>query len=250
MIKLHKVLIVDDEKYIRDELRYFLDKFQDIEVCGECDEGTKAIEMVKELKPHMVFLDIQLGDLNGLIVARKILDIDKFIYIVFVTAYDKYAIQGFEINAVDYILKPFTEERIIMTIERIRRYRGLDKEETSPKDGKKNLDLNKLCVLKDNRLILIDTKKIVFIKSTNGIVKVHTVDNVYDCNNKLKEIEERFADLKFIRTHKSFVVNIDYIEEIIPWFNYTYKIHLKGVNNEEIPVSRNYMKNFKETLKI
>ncbi len=247
---MHKVLIVDDEKYIRDELKYFLDKFDEITVCGECDEGAKAIEMVKKLKPHVVFLDIHLGDLNGLIVARKILDINKNIYIVLATAYDKYAIQGFEINAVDYILKPFTEERIKMTIGRIIKSRKNFEKEISLEKSKRSIDLKKLCVTKNNRLILIDVNRIEFIKSKKGIVKVYTIDGVFNCNNKLKEIEERFMESKFIRTHKSYIVNIDYISEIIPWFNYTYKIRLKNIAYEEIPVSRSYMKNFKKLLKI
>lgn len=249
---MFKVLIVDDEKYIRNELKYFLNKYDDIEICGESGEGEEAIKLAKHLKPDIVFLDIHLHDINGMLVARKMLETDKPPYIVFATAYDKYAIQGFQLNAVDYILKPFLEERIKVTIERIRKnIQNLNSKEKSI-DVIENIKINldKLCVTKNNKFILVDMSHIQYIQSTNNVVTVKTTVGVYDSNYSLKELEDRLIKTKFIRTHKSYIVNLDFIDEIIPWFNYTYKIKVKGIEDCEIPVSRNYMKKFKGILGI
>lgn len=247
-----KVLIVDDEKYVRNELRYFLEKHDDIQICGECSEGEEALELVKSLKPDIVFLDIQLQDISGMLVARKMLEKNKSLQVVFATAYDKYAIQGFELNAIDYILKPFLEERIKVTMDRIRERINLRNAEIDHKKslGDAEVNLDKLCVTKNNKLILIDVSEIQYIESINNIIIVQTIKDVYDCNYSLKELEDRFKKKKFIRTHKSYIINIDYIDEIIPWFNYTYKIKIRGIEDSEIPVSRNYMKKFKRILGI
>lgn len=247
-----RVLIIDDEKYIRDELKYFLEKYDDIEISGESGEGSEAIRLVRELEPDVMFLDIQLLDMNGLLVARKIMEGLNPPYIVFVTAYDRYAIQGFEIDAADYILKPFFEDRIKVTVERIRKQLEQEntKSKSTQKKGETELKLNKLCVNKNNRFILIDTNDIRYAVVENNNVYVDTKGGRYLCGYSLKELEDRLPQSIFIRIHKSYIVNIDYIDEIIPWFNYTYKIKLKGNRDEELPVSRNYLKHFKEILGI
>ena len=247
-----KVLIVDDEKYVRNELKYFLDKYDYIKVCGECDDGEEAIKLVKLLKPDIVFLDIHLQDMSGMVVARKILEIDKPPHIVFATAYEKYAIQGFELDAVDYILKPFLEERIKVTIDRIRE--RLKSQNVGINNNRilkhEEISLDKLCVIKGDKLILVDVREIQYIQSINNDIVVHTGKNFYNCNYSLKELEDKLRRMKFLRTHKSYIVNIDYIDEIIPWFNYTYKIKIRGLEDREVPVSRNYMKKFKRILGI
>ncbi|WZL73771.1 LytTR family DNA-binding domain-containing protein [Clostridiaceae bacterium 35-E11] len=248
-MKVLKVLIVDDEKYIRDELKYFLGKYEDIEIVGETGEGEEVINLVDTCNPDIVFLDIQLGKMNGLLLARKILDKENPPYVVLATAYNEYAIQGFEINVVDYMLKPFSEERLKVAIDRIRKqndkYGGKELE-----DQEEEINLNKLCVFHNNRLVLMDIEDIQYIESENKEVAVYAGDKVYHCNYSLKELETKFKNKKFIRTHKSYIVNIDFIEEIIPWFNYTYKITMKGNAEIEIPVSRNYLKKFKRILGI
>lgn len=245
-----RVLIVDDEKYIRDELRYFLEKDSSIEVCGEASEGEDALKQVREETPDAVFLDIQLQDVNGILVARKIMEQRNPPFIVFVTAYEKYAIQGFEVNAIDYLLKPFSEDRITTTIERIKEGMSSKASRQEPilKAAVMGSKLDKLCVLKNERIVLLDINEILYIESQNNEVFVYAQSGKYHCNYLLKDIEDRFIGSKFIRTHKGFIVNLDYISEIIPWFNYTYKVKLKGKEDVEIPVSRNYLKKFKELL--
>ena len=217
--------------------------FRDVVVCGETGEGSEAVILSNKLKPNIVFLDIQLNDISGLLVARKIREQKAPPFIVFATAYDKYAIEGFEIDAVDYILKPFSEDRIKVSLDRIRD--RLDK----PKiDLLEEINLNKLCVMVGNKLILIDMDEIQYIECKNKDIIVHGINGKYLYNHTLKELESKFKNNKFVRTHKSFIVNVDFIREIIPWFNYTYKVKVDGNNEVEIPVSRNYLKNFKDLL--
>ncbi|WP_319372320.1 LytTR family DNA-binding domain-containing protein [uncultured Ilyobacter sp.] len=244
-----KLFIVDDEKYIRNEIRYFLEKHDGIEVCGESGDGDKALEMIEKLEPDCVFMDINLQNNSGMLIARKISEKKNHPLIVFATAYDNYAVQGFELNAVDYILKPFSEERIKLTIERIKEKILSEKYYSGEKDrnleNESNTSLEKLCIQKNNKLMLIDVHKIVFIKSEKNIVTVHTPDAIYECSYSLKDLESRLREDKFMRIHKSTIINLDYIDEIIPWFNYTYKIEVKGIKNCDIQVSRNYLKKFK-----
>ncbi|MCT4619759.1 MAG: LytTR family DNA-binding domain-containing protein [Marinisporobacter sp.] len=242
-----KVMIVDDEKYIRDELKYFLEKYEDVEIVGETGDGEEVMELIKKLSPNIVFLDIQLQHMNGLILARKILDQKKPPFVVLATAYNEYAIQGFEINVCDYILKPFSEERIKSSIERIKKQINSDDKEIIESE---EVQIDKLCVSQNNRFILMDIQEIQYIESKHQDMIVHARGGEYCCNFSLKELEERFKKKRFIRTHKSYIVNIDCIDEIIPWFNYTYKVKIKGKEEAEIPVSRNYLKKFKKILGI
>lgn len=245
------VLIVDDEKYVRNELRYFLEKHEDINISGECGDGEEAIAMVQKLNPDIVFLDIELQDMSGLLVARKLLDNTNPPCVVFATAYDDYALQGFEIDVVDYIVKPFIEERIQKTLDRLRKRIKAESDHGKKveDDDKSNIKLEKLCLERNNKLFLIDIGEIKFIQSQNNEIIVYTQSGTYGCNYTLKELEDRFSQNNLIRTHKSYIVNIDFIDEIIPWFNYTYKLKLKR-EEAEIPVSRNYLKKFKNTLSI
>lgn len=241
------VLIVDDEKYIRDELRYFLEKYDDVTICGEADNGEEVLDLVDHIKPDVIFLDVQIKNMNGIILARKILDREDPPFIILATAYDEYAVQGFEINVVDYILKPFSERRIKVTLDRIKS--RITKVETN-KESNEDVNLQKLCVYEGTHLILVDINEIKYIESDKKDVFIYVESNKYHCNYSLKELEERLLKRKFIRTHKSYIVNVDYIYEIIPWFNYTYKVKMKNYDDLEIPVSRNYLKRFKNLLGI
>ncbi|ADO84470.1 LytR/AlgR family response regulator transcription factor [Ilyobacter polytropus] len=244
-----RIFIVDDEKYIRNEIRYFLEKYNDVEICGESGDGDEALEKIEELKPDCVFMDINLQNNSGMLIARKISENKNHPLIVFATAYDHYAVQGFEVNAADYILKPFSEDRIKLTIDRVRDKiinKNLNNgEKDKNTESESNTSLEKLCIQKNNKLVLIDVNKIIFIKSEKNVILVHTLNSAYECSHSLKELETRLREDKFMRIHKSTIINIDYIDEIIPWFNYTYKIEVKGLKDCDIQVSRNYLKKFK-----
>ncbi|SNX55086.1 LytTR family DNA-binding domain-containing protein [Thermoanaerobacterium sp. RBIITD] len=230
-----KVLLVDDEKPARDELRYILKKIGVGEIY-EADSFNAAINISKIIEPDIIFLDIELGNKNGFEVIEYLKKTGVFSEVVFVTAYENYAVKAFEVNAQDYILKPFSYERVKSTIEKIQ---DLIYE-------KYNLRGNLKLTANDNGIIhLIDIKDIYYIYSKRRNVYIKTLDGSFLTDNTLRDLERKLKSLSFIRTHKGFLVNIDKVSEIIPWFNSTYMLKFKGID-DEVPVSRNFSKEFKE----
>lgn len=242
-----RALIIEDEEYSAIELKYLLKKVdKNIKVCGIIDSGQKAMNVIKKLKPDIVFLDIRLNDLNGLDIARYISSTDENVKIIFTTAYDEYAVRAFELNAVDYILKPFSEERLKKAIERIRKSFRSGSEE----GVKKYEDLRKLPVKSDSKLIFLDIDDIIFIEADGRSSLIKTTNGVYKSLYSLKNIEDRLKDSCFFRVHKSYIINLKKIREIIPWFNNTYVIKLSGCENFEIPVSKSKANELKSILNI
>jgi len=255
-----RVMIVDDEKYIREELRYFLGKIDDIDVVAETGEGDEVLDLIRETNPEIVFLDIELKYANGMTIARQIKDMENHPQIIISTAYDKYAIMGFEIAVSDYILKPFSLERIKSAInkaslEAVIYKQSLineDKDKSEKSEYSKNNEeikpqhqIKKIAVNKDNRMFLIDTSKAIYFEAKRSDVEIITLEQKYKVSLTLKELEASLDMDKFFRIHRSFIVNMDYVSEIIPWFNYTCKLVLQE-SMGELAVSRSNFKEFKE----
>jgi len=244
---------VDDEKPALEELKYILNQQKDLEIIGTYTNAIKALENILKEKPDIVFLDIEMPEINGFMVANEIIKANLDTFIVFATAFDEYAIKAFEINAVDYVLKPFSEERLQKTIHRImEKYR--QNQIINTKSALEQLLQNrpknnshKLPVWKNNRIILLKKEDILFCMAEDGEIKVVTVEDKYRVEGTLGHLEEVLPKECFFRCHRSFLVNIDAISEIIPWFNNTYIIKIKG-KDIEIPVSRRHIKEFKERL--
>lgn len=241
-----KTVLVDDEPLSLDTLEYLLDKHDYVEVVGRYTNAVQAIEGIAKLKPHLIFLDIQMPELDGFSVAKEVFDLGLDSHIVFATAYDVYAIKAFELNATDYILKPFSQERLGVSINRIitrlKNMSELDKQSSHDFiDAFANQSLTKIPVWKDNRIHLIDPTNILYFSVYDKKVMVYTTTDTFECNSSLSDLESKLATKGFLRCHKSFVVNGDAIDKIIPWFNSTYMLTLKGTS-EEIPVSRSYTK--------
>ncbi|NPV44535.1 MAG: response regulator transcription factor [Firmicutes bacterium] len=251
-----RVLLVDDEDLPIVELKYLLEKFDNIEICGEAQSGKKAIELAKELLPDVIFLDIKMHDMNGFQIAEDLMNMERQPKIIFITAYDEYAIKAFEINAVDYILKPFSEERIRKTVERI--FELFNNDEGSKQHikreiantGQNRMALNKIPVEKNSRLILINIEDILFVEADGRNTIIRTEKETYKTNFSLKQMEERLKPLLFFRPHRSYLINMKKIKEIVPWFNSTYKIIMTGYPDIEIPVTRNNTKIFKDIIGI
>jgi len=243
-----KVLLVDDEKYIRDEFKYFLSKYHELEVCGETGRADEVIPLIEKLKPDLIFLDIDLQTDSGLIIARKIMEMNKPPQIVLATAYNQHAVKGFEMGVVDYIVKPIMEDRLKKCIERARK--NLNDSDTKIEvEGNTNEKIDKIAVKKSDKIYLIKLKDIVFLEYSDNKIQVYTREEKYYMYMTMKSFMKK-SQVSFIRTHKSFIVNLDYVSEIIPWFNYTYKLRLKHFEEKEIPVSRTYLKDFKDKLNI
>lgn len=258
-----RVMVVDDERPARDELCYLLREIPGIEIVAEAGTGAEAIKKFQEILPEVIFLDIQMPDASGVNVAQEILTMGFSPAIVFATAYDRYAIDAFDINAVDYLLKPFHEERIAETVQRLKR--RLEKNLEEGQGPKFFSDQNfltkidqiysalhtveeregKLKVEKNGRIRLIPFREILYATIEERSVRIVTKERSYLTNYTLTELESLLKS-PFLRVHKSYLAQLDQIQSIIPWFNNTYNLIMS--DNSEIPVSRTYVKAFRERM--
>lgn len=249
-----KAVLVDDEPLSLDALEYVLDKADEIEIIGKYTNPLEALESIKKSRPELVFLDVKMPELDGFSAAREIINMGFDTHIVFATVFEEYALKAFEMEAIDYVVKPFSENRLQLTVNRIvKRVRNRQAPEC-PVEAfvKRNLPrqvINKIPVWKENSIVLLDHETILYFTTDDKKVIVHTRDNTYESNSSLAELEEKLEDRGFFRCHKSFLVNTDYIARIIPWFNATYMIKLKE-GTEQIPVSRYYTKKLKGMLSL
>ncbi|WP_246946131.1 LytR/AlgR family response regulator transcription factor [Bacillus pinisoli] len=241
-----RVLVVDDERYSRDELKHLLSNYPRIQVVGEADSGDQAIMQAIQLQPDVVFLDIEMPKLSGLEVAQSLKELKKTPRIVFATAYPNFAVQAFRHQAVDYLVKPFDEEQLTETIERLEK---ILLESTQPKIEKLSPTPAKLALEGEDEIIYIDPKEILYLYRDDRETKIVLKDKVYESKYALKDFEARLESYSFYRIHKSYLVNTDHITRLIPWFNGAYQLELKGVK-EHLSVSRNYVKGLRALLEL
>lgn len=238
-----RVYIVDDEPLARDELKYLILRSKAAEIAGESDCVDHALADIHILKPDLVFLDIELADENGLSIAKKLRELDPAPALVFATAYDEYALQAFDLNAVDYILKPFEEERILQALKKVKKTKGaewdLKRAAVQPIREVKG----KIPVLVDDRIILLNCRDILFMESREGKCIIKTKEMEYKVSDALVVIEKKINEGAFLRVHRSYIVNVDHIAEIEPWFNSTYNLTME--DGSKVPVSRTYVKELK-----
>ncbi|KMY52079.1 LytR/AlgR family response regulator transcription factor [Peribacillus loiseleuriae] len=241
-----KAYIVDDEPLARDELKYLLIQSKQVKILGESDCLEDAVVDISRLKPDLVFLDIELAEDNGLQLAKHLLTLDPIPAIVFATAYDEYALQAFELNALDYLLKPFDENRIQKTLEKIQQMQRIGEEESTIHPSLKKDHTGKMAVLVDERIILLTCDDILYLESFEGKSIIKMMEHTYKVSEALVVLEKKLNRGQFIRVHRSFIVNMDHIIEIEPWFNSTYHLIMK--DRSKVPVSRTYVKELKQIL--
>ncbi|SHF11989.1 two component transcriptional regulator, LytTR family [Thermoanaerobacter uzonensis DSM 18761] len=246
-MKKLKALIIDDEPPARDELKYLLSEYEDIEIVGEADNGLAALKLIEELKPEVVFLDINIPKINGSDVAKHISSVGKLPYVVFVTAYDIHAIEAFEIGALDYLLKPISQHRLYKTLEKIRTfYKDTDwKQQYNPSLELENKKIEKLAVEKKGRIKLIDLDEIIFAEAYEGDVMVKTKNDNFIYKGTIKSLEEKLKENAFFRIQKSYIVNLNKIIEILPWFKGTYWVVMDDNKKTQIPVGKSQIKELK-----
>lgn len=241
--------LVEDEIYAREDFKELLGESNKIEVIGEADEIQKAIWDIHRLQPEVVFLDIHLANGNGIELAKQLRSLKKVPYIVFVTAFDDYAVTAFELDAVDYILKPYDEKRIEQTIEKIVMWKQLKRESDQSlqeKNIKSEKNVNKLAVVKDERIILVDIHNIIYVGTENRQVIVKTLNEKYVMDTPLYEIEQKLQSHSFLRVHRGYIINMDYVNEIEQWFNGTYNVIF--YDGSKAPISRSYIKSVRKSL--
>lgn len=247
-----KALIVDDELPARDELRYLLSSKPEIEIVGEADNGAEAIKLATLLQPDVIFLDISMRDINGLEAAVILRKIAEHAMIVFATAYDEYAVKAFEIGAVDYLLKPFEQERIDKTIVRLKNYQPEEWQAAANRvdavlDANK-VHINKLPVEKAGRIMFINYSDIIYAYAQAGNAIIVTADEELNFSGTLAELADRVRDSNILRVHKSYLVNMDKVQEVVPWFKSTYWLKMEQCPRVEIPVSKSKIKELKTIL--
>ena len=229
----YKTIIVDDERLARREMRRLLSEFDEITVAGEAENLSEAVELIEREKPHIVFLDIQLGGENGFELLEKTAHEFK---LVFVTAFDAYAIRAFEVNALDYLLKPVNPERLAKAIERVA-------EDTA---GEEKTELrafefdDRIFLEVGNRSVFLKVCEISHINSSGDYSEVFTIDKrKFLLEKSLREWEERLPEKHFLRIHRQTIINLEEIEEIETWFNRTFQVRLKNAT-APLAVSRRY----------
>jgi DNA-binding LytR/AlgR family response regulator len=245
------IMLIDDEKIIVEELKYILEKFNTQGNISAYENVEEFMKDVEKKQPDAIFIDINLGMITGFDVAEQLLKLNKVPLIVFATAYDDYAIKAFEYGAIDYILKPFDENRLKITMERIKELlknkSNLESKINSINNMLSTRKINKLTVLTNGRFKVIPFDKIYFIKAKQGISEVTTSEGTFMCESNLSQLESKLGE-KFLRIHKSYIINIDKIAEVIPWFKGTYWVVLSDDNKTEIPVSKEKIKEIKEII--
>jgi DNA-binding LytR/AlgR family response regulator len=238
-----KAMLVDDEKIALEELEYVLGRLGNVEVQGAFSDPLEFLKVLPKYRPDVIFLDIEMPEVNGFVVSEEILAQKPDTAIIFVTAYDEYAIKAFEANALDYVLKPVSPKRLQLTITKIIQKTAGNNEKlatcclSQPALCFKP-NMNKILVWENEEIILLKPSAVLYLKAHEGNVLVVTEEQEYKTRNTLNYWEQRLADLGFFRCHKAFLINMDKIEKITPMFNNTFMLRLTN-HREEIPVSRN-----------
>jgi two-component system LytT family response regulator/two-component system response regulator LytT len=272
-------LIIDDEQLAREELKYLLDQVGGVEVVAQGANGIEAVNLIEEHHPDIVFLDVQMPGLDGFAVIERLMELNRsreasgqqaepLPQIVFATAYDQYAVRAFDVNAVDYLLKPFDLARVQQAVERVRGRLASASSNPSgsmpdsqpesqidallrllnrPQGAARSPQPAKLIVQAQNRLLLIDQADICFAAIDEGVIRVATES--FEGQSKCRTLEELLEQLDpalFWRAHRGFVVNLNHIREVVPWFKSSYQLRMDDKRQTEIPVSRNQTKRLRE----
>ncbi|WP_166241474.1 LytR/AlgR family response regulator transcription factor [Paenibacillus turpanensis] len=258
-------MIAEDERLAREELLYLLSKVEDVELLPYATNGHELLELAAVHCPDVVFLDIHMPGLDGVKTAHKLLLTVPRPFIVFATAYDQYAVEAFRLDAADYLLKPYDEERLQQTLSRIRALRGSSAARTGPdaaavlaaggvsaaapeqKDRSAAAEWGrtaaatkvKLLVDDGSKMVVIDPQTIGYAVKEEKLTQIHTMDGrVHAAKQTLQDLEDKLVGYPFFRTHRSYLVNVDHIHEIEPWFNGAYNVILNDSKRTKVPVSR------------
>lgn len=251
-------LIVDDEKLARDELAFLLKSFPEVTLVGQARNGLEALNLIKEKSPDLVFLDVEMPGLDGFGVLRKLVEKKlKLPHIVFATAHEHYAVQAFEVNAVDYLLKPFDKTRVARSLARARQFMesetgGVERLESLLEGvGVRAAPPTKLLLKTSQRLLLIDAEEMVYATIEDKVITIATRELEGASNfSTLEELQESLDPNRFWRVHRSYLVNLNHIREVVPWFKSTYQLRMNDRRGSTVPVSRAQTRRLREFLNL
>ena len=257
-----RVVVVDDEQHARDELCYQLDQLGEVEVVAQAGNGIEALAAVERHDPDLVFLDIQMPGLSGFEVARRLLEReDETPALVFVTAFDQHAIEAFEVNAVDYLLKPVDAGRLEQALTRARRRLSSERPGSPPLNDQleqivkmmanRQIRREQVAIKVGERFMLVQAEEIIFASLADESINIVTGQvSGTSSYRTLDDLQARLDPDVFWRVHRSHLVNINKIKEIVPWFSRNYLLRMKDAKATEIPVSRSQTKRLREYLKL
>jgi two-component system LytT family response regulator/two-component system response regulator LytT len=286
-------LIIDDEQLAREELQYLLQDEDDIDVLAQGRNGIEAVELIQSHHPDVVFLDVQMPGLDGFAVLKRLVELKKagqaddgpLPQIIFATAFDQYAVRAFDVNAIDYLLKPFDHARVMQALDRVRQrvqdsgtqeiqaassgdslpqsgadstgtriealLKLMEQQQASVRTPDSRLQSGKIVLQAGSRLLLIDQKDICFAAIDEGTISVATplLEGQSKCRT-LEELLDLLDPAIFWRAHRSYVVNINHIKEVVPWFKSSYQLRMADKKQTEIPVSRAQTRRLRELFKL
>ena len=247
-----RTMIAEDEMMARRELLYLLRDEKDIILTPHAENGEQLIQLYSEHHPDLIFLDVEMPGFTGVEAAHYITEQSgpEAPLFVFTTAYDEYALDAFEIEAVDYLLKPYDEVRFKKAMLRIRKS-FISKEKAKENKAKNNTPTTaKLLVDDGERMVVLSPDSIYYAVPNNRLLEIHTVDKIIMSRMTLQELEDKLAGHMFFRAHRSYLVNLNHILEITPWFNGTSNLTMKDKGKTVIPVSRSASKTILKTFRV
>ena len=257
-----RAIVVDDEQLARDELCFLLQQIGGVDIIAQAGNGVEALRVIEEYQPDLVMLDVQMPGLSGFEVARRVLEAGLESHLVFVTAFDQYAIDAFEVNAVDYLLKPVEAARLMTAVDRVRKRRSAHRAGADAKNGPdlerlvqmladKQGRREQLAIKVEERFLLVQADEVVHASVEDDQIRVVTNSLSGTSNYRtLDELQTRLDPAVFWRVHRSHLVNINKIKEIVPWFSRNYILKMKDAKGTEIPVSRSQTRRLREYLKL
>ena len=262
MTETLRAVVVDDEQPARDELCFLLGRIEGVEIVGQAGDGLEALRVIEELAPEVVMLDVQMPGLTGFQVARRLVTTGNEANLVFVTAYDRHAIEAFDVNAVDYLLKPVEQGRLETAIDRVRRRIQTERAANRPErpavdrllqmlEDRTAARREQLAVKVNDRFMLVHADELIHASVEDDVITVVTNTLSGTSNYRtLDELQARLDPGVFWRVHRSHLVNINKIREIVPWFSRNYILKMKDSKGTEIPVSRSQTKRLREYLRL
>jgi two-component system LytT family response regulator/two-component system response regulator LytT len=254
-----KTILVDDEAPARDELKFLLSQWKDIQIVAEYDSAEKALSACMQSAPDLIFLDVQMRGMNGMDAARMLRRIAPQMMIVFSTAYDEYAVEALEMHAAGYLLKPLDEDKLRELVDYLRQVSDVQRQEVLSRVDQVLEEvpmprLHKLALEHEGRIYLVNYSDILYVQAQEGRVVVAVVGKncEYEYHGSMAEIEAHFQGLPLYRVHRSYIVNLEQVQEVLPWFKGTYwlRLALSDGKVQEIPVSKQKVKDIKKILGI
>ncbi len=242
-----KALIVDDEAPARSEMRYLLEKLDEVEVLGEAGTADEALKLMSSIPYDIAFVDIDMPGMNGLEMAEKVKDMETQPAIIFTTAYGQFAVKAFEMEAADYLVKPVSEDRLKRAVERV-----VKKVKTPVSGGKQPSSetelFDRIPVTRQSKTILLSPAEIFFVESHGEFTVINSEKGKFVSSLRLKDFEARLSPKSFFRSHRSFVVNLDQITEMTALYGGLYMLKMRDPESSEVPVSRRQTKHLKTLL--